>query len=152
MRRFIALFLVPLLFCSGALQANATSNRIVAVVNDQVITQQALKHAIIDAQHMAKAHHQTLPRGQALRKMILNQLISQRLVLGFAQERKITVSKKDVAHFTARVAQQQKLSVAQYKAKMHKVGISGERFQKNARSVVAHQNPTIGHRATNHHH
>jgi peptidyl-prolyl cis-trans isomerase SurA len=136
MRRFTTFFFLSLLICFSALQASAAGNRIVAIVNDHVITQQALNHAIIDAQHMAKAHHQALPRGRELHQMILNQLISQRLVLDFAKDHEITVTTKEVARFTARVAQQQKLSVAQYRAKMHKIGISGERLDKKMRDQL----------------
>lgn len=111
-------------------------NKVVAIVNDEVITQDDLNQAIKGVQErMAQAHVQVLPAA-ALRKKILDQLIAQKLELQLAKRAEIKVTDADLNATIARIAQSNHLTLTQLKQKIQSSGGNYKDFVENIRQQL----------------
>ena len=119
--------------------ANQPLDRIVAVVNDDVILQSDLSEAVqaIEQQYAGKAGQ--LPPMDVLRRQVLSRLILMRLQIQKAQDQGITVSDADVDRAVQGVAQQNKLSPEQLRAAVEQQGSSFAAFRQQLADQVTVQ-------------
>lgn len=138
MKRFLALLLLPALAVALPAQAqllpgaaaNATAaptgvqplDRIVAVVNEDVILQSRLDDAVHSIQQQYASQPGQLPPMDVLRKQVLDRLILMKLQLQKADDQGIRVSDADVDQAVAEVAQQNKLTPEQLRAQVQQSG------------------------------
>ena len=143
MKQTIALFLLALAIVfpvhaqllTPAASANQPLDRIVAVVNDDVILQSELNDALASVQQQYAGHTEQLPPMNVLQQQVLNRLILMRLQTQKAQEQGIHVSDADVDQAVAGVAQQNKLSrPTSYAQKWSAVGPASPRSGSNSRT------------------
>ena len=116
--------------------ANQPLDRIVAVVNDDVILQSDLNDAVqaIQQQYAGKAGQ--LPPIDVLRRQVLNRLVLMRLQIQKAQDQGITVSDADVDRAVQGVAEQNKLSPEQLRSAVEQQGSSFAAFRQQLADQV----------------
>ena len=98
MRKF-TLFLILVFVISFRLGAAETINKFVAVVNDEVITQQDVDQllAVLYAQFSQQYRgDELLKKMEEVRKDILNQIIEDKLILSRAKELGIKVTESEI--------------------------------------------------------
>jgi peptidyl-prolyl cis-trans isomerase SurA len=105
-------------------------DRIVAVVDEDVILQSELDQAVASVQQQYAAHPQQLPPQTVLQKQVLNRLILMKLQLAKAREQGIRVSDADIDQAVAAVAAQNKLSAEQLRMEVERSGGSYEAFRR----------------------
>lgn len=138
MKQTIALFLLALAIAfpvhaqllTPAAAGNQPLDRIVAVVNDDVILQSELNDALASVQQQYAGHTEQLPPMNVLQQQVLNRLILMRLQTQKAQEQGIRVSDADVDQAIAGVAQQNKLTPDQLRVEVERSGASFAAFRQ----------------------
>lgn len=123
---------------SGA-PANQMLDRIVAVVNDDVILQSDLDESVQAIQQQYAGQADKLPPMNVLKRQILNRLILMRLQVQKAQEQGITVSNADVDRAIQGVAQQNKMTPEQLRAAVQQQGSSFAAFRQQLADQITVQ-------------
>jgi peptidyl-prolyl cis-trans isomerase SurA len=113
-----------------AAAANQPLDRIVAVVNDDVILQSELNDAVLSVQQQYAGHTEQLPPMNVLQQQVLNRLVLMRLQIQKAQDQGIHVSDADVDQAIQGVAEQNKLSPEQLRAEVERSGASFASFSE----------------------
>jgi peptidyl-prolyl cis-trans isomerase SurA len=138
MKQLIASFLLALAIMSSAhaqlltpdAPASQALDRIVAVVNDDVVLQSDLNDAVRSVQQQYVGHAEQLPPMNVLQQQVLNRLVLMRLQIQKAQDQGITVSDADIDQAVAGVAQQNKLTPEQLRAEVERSGASFAAFRQ----------------------
>jgi peptidyl-prolyl cis-trans isomerase SurA len=115
---------------STAAPANGPLDRMVAVVNEDVILQSELNDAVRSVQQQYADQPGQLPPLDVLQKQVLDRLILQKLQLQKAQEQDIHVADADVDRAVAGVAEQNKITPDQLRAEVEKTGASFAQFRQ----------------------
>jgi peptidyl-prolyl cis-trans isomerase SurA len=143
MKRSLALFLLALAATAGmplraqllpSAQAGGatgdrTLDRIVAVVNDDVILQSELDDAVRSIQQQYAGNPAQLPPIDVLRRQVLDRLVLMRLQVQKADEQGIHIADADVDQAVAGVAQQNRMSPDQLRAAVEQQGGSFAAFR-----------------------
>lgn len=138
-RQFLYLTLFSLVFV-GASQAAAAEiakvDRIVAVVDQVVITEKELteKISVVSAQLQKKGIE--LPPQDVLQKQILERLINDRLQLQFAQQTGLRVDDNQLDKTMERIAEQNNMDVTQFRETLENEGISYRNFREDIRNEI----------------
>lgn len=100
-------------------------NAVVAVVNNGVITQTELNNAISEAKQQLAAggNPQAISQAQ-LKKMVLKQLIDEKLQLELAKQAKVTVTDAEVTQAITHIAAQNHLTLSSLKDKLQQQNMS----------------------------
>ncbi|WP_173428515.1 peptidylprolyl isomerase [Chromobacterium subtsugae] len=132
--------LLALLFASAmqaALAAPATPvrevDRIVAVVNKNVITWQELKARVDEAIKQLEAQKVAPPARDVLEHQVLEQMITEEVQLQYAASGGLRIDDAAVDQAVANLAKQNKLSEAGMKAQLAKDGITMDRLRGDIR-------------------
>lgn len=111
--------------------ANQNLNSVAAVVNKQIIMQSELDAAMASAkQQLAASANPNALSNTQLRKMVLQQLIDEKLQMQLAKQANISVSDAEVSQTIARIAKGNGLTVAQLQAKIQEQGMSYSAYRK----------------------
>lgn len=105
-------------------------DRIVAVVNDQVILQSELNDALKSVQQQYADHPEQLPPMDVLQPQVLNRLILMRVQTQKAQEQGMRVSDAELDQAVEGVAQQNKMTVDQLRGEVERSGASYAAFRQ----------------------
>lgn len=111
-------------------------DRVVAVVNDQVILKSELDQRVADITRQIQAEGTALPPMDVLRKQVLDQMIMTRLELQMADNKGISVSDDIVNQNLSRIAERNGLTLAQLPAKLQEQGINYTDFRKDLRDQL----------------
>ncbi|MBT2143459.1 MULTISPECIES: peptidylprolyl isomerase [unclassified Rhodanobacter] len=122
-----------------AAPANQPLDRIVAVVNDDVILQSELNDAVLSVQQQYAGHTEQLPPMNVLQQQVLNRLVLMRLQIQKAQDQGIHVSDADVDQAIQGVAEQNKLSPEQLRAEVERSGASFASFREQLADQITVQ-------------
>ena len=113
-----------------ALSSNDTHiNKIVAVVNDQVVTQSDLNTLVQAMQAEAQANKMKASP-EEIRKQALDQLIDQTLLLEAAKASGVKVTDQQLNDALNNIAQEHHITVAQLPAALREQGLDYDRFKK----------------------
>ncbi|HEX7817534.1 peptidylprolyl isomerase [Dyella sp.] len=115
---------------AGAGQGNQPLDRIVAVVDDNIILQSELNDAMRSVQQQYANDPGQLPPQNVLARQVLERLILMKLQVQRADDQGIHVSDADVDQAVAAVAQQNKMSPEQLRAAVEQDGSSFAAFRK----------------------
>jgi len=130
--------LVGLLLTTTSLAVSSGTQpleKIVAIANNEVITQSQLDQGLSQAKKQVAARHINISQSQ-LKQQVLDQLIMQSLQLQMAKRVKIAISNNDVSNAISNIAKQNHLTVAQLKQKLKKQGLSFKTFKSNLRKQI----------------
>lgn len=111
-------------------------NKVVAIVNDGVITQDELNQAIKGVQARMAEAHQPVASPSTLRSRVLDELILQKLEMQLADRAGIKISEADLNTAIARIAKSNHLSLAQLKEKIQGSGGNFSDFKKSIRQQM----------------
>ena len=111
-------------------------NGIAAIVNNDIITNQQLNHAIVAARQQLQHNNIPLPHAAKLRQEVLQQLIYQQLQLQIATRNNIKISDKEVDQVITRIAAQNHATIAQLKQKLVQQHLSYKVFRSQLRKQL----------------
>ncbi len=114
-------------------------DKAVAIANDDVILQSELDGAIKHYLDSLEAKGIAAPAYDVLRKNILDQLITQSLILQLAKKNSFEISETDVDAAIAMMAKTNNISVAQLLADAKKNGYNEASFRKNIKESIISQ-------------
>ncbi len=145
MTKSILALLLPLslLIVAPAAQAQlaaapqtSTMDRIVAVVDEDVILKSELDRAELNVKQQYASHPEQLPPADVLRKQVLDRLVLVRLQLARAAETGMKVSDAEIDQGIQRVAEQNKMNLAQLQQRLTADGMSYDEFRKSMRDEL----------------
>jgi peptidyl-prolyl cis-trans isomerase SurA len=113
-----------------------TLDRIVAVVNGDVVTQLELNGRLNMVIQQLQKQGTPLPPREVLEKQLLERIIMDRVQLQFAQETGLKVDDAQLDKTLQRIAQENNLSQAQFRAALEKDGIDFGKFREDIRKEV----------------
>jgi peptidyl-prolyl cis-trans isomerase SurA len=111
-------------------------DRIVAVVNDEVITQNDLSERVALVVRQLQRQGGQLPPQDALSRQILERMINDLLQVQLAKETAIKVDDPTLDRTIERIAQENKLSIPEFRAALEKDGIKYARFRDDIRNEI----------------
>jgi len=126
-------------FVGGAVQAqkaNQSIDQVVAIVDTSLITKVELERRINLIEKQFKAANRQLPPIAELRKQVLERLVSEQIQQNIAKEQGVKVLDTELDRILSSVAGQNKLTVAEFKAKVEKEGTSFNRYKEDLRKEV----------------
>jgi peptidyl-prolyl cis-trans isomerase SurA len=114
-------------------------DRVVAIVNDEAITQ----HDIDDAKRVVlsqmKQQNVQPPVGDVLDKQVLERLITERSLLQFAKETGLRVDDTQIERAMQRIAQDNKLSLEDFRKALAAENITYDKYREDIRSELVMQ-------------
>ncbi|HKJ09492.1 MAG TPA: peptidylprolyl isomerase [Gammaproteobacteria bacterium] len=111
-------------------------NRIVAVVNDDVIVQSELDAKIKLVREQLQAQKTPLPAPKVLRRQVLNRLITQHLELQLASKNNITVDDHTLDAAMRRLASQNGMNLTQFRGALERDGYDYKQFRDEIRKQI----------------
>lgn len=111
-------------------------DRIVAVVNNNVITASELNQRTAEAVENLKRQNVTPPDQAALRRQVLEQMINDEVQLQYAANNGITLSDAELDRAIQKLAEHNKLNLAGLKARLEKDKVPFERFREDVRRQI----------------
>lgn len=138
--------LAKFIFCSLGLtfvfgaaygqKASQSIDQVVAVVDTSLITKVELERRLAAIEKQFKTANRQLPSTAELRKQVLERLISEQIQQNLAKEQGIKVLDPELDRILNSVAGQNKLTVAEFKVKLEKEGVSFNRYKEDLRKEV----------------
>jgi len=120
----------------AALQVEDPLDRIVAVVNDDVITQLALDAEVEIIKGQMARQGTRLPPDAVLRKQLLNRMILRRIQLQLAERVHLRVDDETLNRTLDNIAAQNQLSPEQFRQALAQQNIDYARFRQNMREEI----------------
>jgi len=111
-------------------------DRIVAVVNNDVITQRELTDRIGVITVQLKKQGTPLPPQEVLEKQVLERMIVEKVQLQYAKDTGIRVDDNQVDATIQRIAQQNGVDVAGFRQTLEKEGINFSKFREELRNEI----------------
>lgn len=111
-------------------------DRIVAVVNEEVITRIDLQQQLSIAIDALKRQGTPLPPAEILEQQVLERMINQRMQLQLAKDSGLRIEDAVLDKTIARIAQQNKLSVDQLRVALERDGVPFSRFREDVRAEI----------------
>jgi len=140
LNRFAFASVLALAWAAAAIaQAPAATrplDRIVAVVNDEAITQSELDARTQIALSQLRRQNITPPPPAALRRQVLERLIVDRAQVQAARESGVRVDDATVNAALARIAEQNGVSLQQFRERLEKEGVPFTRFRNDVRDDI----------------
>jgi len=134
---FAALAASPLVQVRAQALAQNTVDKIVAVVNEDVILRSELDLAVANVRKQFTASQGgQLPPDDVLEKQVLERLIMMRLQLDRAANSGVRISDQEVQQAVASIASQNNMSVDQLRQRLAADNLSFEEFRANLRDEV----------------
>ena len=111
-------------------------DRIVAVVNNEVITQFELSERTRIVNQQLQKRGTSLPPQAALEKQVLERIITDRVQLQFARETGIRVDDLQLDKTLQRIAQESNMTAEAFRGALEKDGISFAKFREEIRDEI----------------
>lgn len=132
---------IGLVAASCALPAHSAAravevDRIVAVVNSEVITALQLRARIEQARRQLVRQGVELPPDEVLERQLLERLIVERAQVQLAQESGMQVDDATLTRAVERIAANNQLSLDQLRAALEQDGVSWDRFRDEIRTEI----------------
>ncbi|VUD40374.1 Chaperone SurA [Thalassocella blandensis] len=146
LRRYLPFaLLLSSLFSSISAQAQIEMmDRVIAVVDEEVITQTELDSRIQDIAMRANAAGMQLPPESVLREQILDQLINETLQLNAAHRYGVTVSDQEVLQAIGNIMANKGINEQQLVQSLQQDGVSIEEFKSTIHKQLLMQNISQG--------
>jgi peptidyl-prolyl cis-trans isomerase SurA len=111
-------------------------DRIVAVVNDEVITRHELEDRMKVAVRQLNQQGTPLPPRDVIQRQLLERLVTDRVQLQFAKETGLRVDDNDLDRAIGRIAQDNKLTVEQMREVLTRDGVPYAKFRDDVRTEI----------------
>jgi peptidyl-prolyl cis-trans isomerase SurA len=141
--KLVALLTFLLTSTVASLSVQATPillDRIVAVVNNAVITQSELDQQLEQTLRQMAQRNTPPPAKNALEKRILERMINEKVLLQMADETNIKIDGDTLDRAVTRIAAQNNMDLPAFRAALEKDGIDFEAFRKQIRQqlIISH--------------
>ena len=113
-----------------------TIDRIVAVVNENVVTRRELDEVLRTSLKQLQKQGVQPPEPAILEKQLLERIIVNRVQLQLAKETGLTVSDTELDQTLRRIAQENKLSLQEFYSALEQDGISFNKFRDEIRDEI----------------
>jgi peptidyl-prolyl cis-trans isomerase SurA len=111
-------------------------DRVLVVVNDDIITLDDLENAITDMRGKLRAAGEAVPGTSELKQQVLEQLVLEKLLYQRAIETGVNIGPNMLDNAVEKVARQNNLSAAQLMSKLESEGISADQFREELRKQL----------------
>ena len=111
-------------------------DKIIAIVDDNIITQIELNDRVKLISQQIKQQGSRLPSQDTLRKQVLERLILEKLQLDMAKKTGIRINDEMINRVIANIAQENRLSMPQFREVLKKDGYQFSDFRENIRREV----------------
>lgn len=135
MRKRIHFFVILLLAFTMA-KAAQPLDKVVAIVNDNVITASELNAQIELLRQQLMAKKTQIPPDAVLRKQVLQHLIDVDLQLQLAKKNNMTIDDSELDQTIGNIAQSNKLSLTQLREALDHQGMTWEAYRENIRKEM----------------
>ncbi|MFO0439362.1 MAG: peptidylprolyl isomerase, partial [Betaproteobacteria bacterium] len=139
----LPLALLALLFATAGAQAQApkprqivTIDRVVAVVNSEVITERELSARVDFALRQLREQKAPAPPREVLERQLLERLVNDRVQMQHAREIGMRVSDTELDRALVRIAEQNKLTLQQLREVLARDNVSFENFREDIRGEI----------------
>lgn len=139
-RKKLNVALLQALFCSMLLMSFLVRaeilDKIVAVVEDDVILEQELRKEVSDVIQRIQASKTQMPPEYVLRKQVLEKMIIDKLQRLVAERAGITVSEEMLNNSAVDIAGRNHMNLEQFRAELESQGIPYKNFLENMRNEI----------------
>lgn len=135
MMKTMLLGLLAFLMLPAALHA-AELDRVVAVVNNEIITASELTARVAQTERQLAGQGTPMPSGGQLRRQVLDRMVIERVLLQTAATRGITVDDATLDRALSRIAENNKLTLEQLPDAVTKEGFTWAQFRENIRHEI----------------
>jgi peptidyl-prolyl cis-trans isomerase SurA len=111
-------------------------DRIVAIVNKDVITQRDLEERIALVVSQLKRQNTPLPAPEVLERQVLERMIMDRVQVQFAQETGVRVDELQLDRTVGMIAQQNRMSLPEFRQALEREGVPFEKFREDIRREI----------------
>lgn len=128
--------------CAGQAQAQTRAakvieaDRIIAVVNDEVITRRELQSRVATTVRQLRQQGIQVPPPDVLEKHVLERLIVDRVQLQFARETGLRIDDAQLDQTLARIAEGNRMSLSDFRANLERDGIAWAKFREDIRDEM----------------
>lgn len=129
-------FFVMLLLAFTMSEAAQPLDKVVAIVNDNVITASELNAQIEILRQQLIAKKTQMPPDAVLRKQVLQHLIDVDLELQLAKKNNMTIDEAELDQTIEKIAQSNKLTLTQLREALDHQGMSWETYRENIRKEM----------------
>jgi peptidyl-prolyl cis-trans isomerase SurA len=132
-RLLLLLLLLPALACA---QRAVLVDRVVAVVNKEVITWSELDEAVDAAERQLRRQNTPAPARPVLERQMLERLILDKAQLQMARDIGIRVDELQLDRAVQRIAQNNNLTLADFRAALERDGVSFDAWREDLRAQI----------------
>jgi peptidyl-prolyl cis-trans isomerase SurA len=111
-------------------------DRILAVVNTEVITSREVEARVNTVKQQLELQRTPLPPADVLQKQVLERMITDLLQLQLAKETSLRVDDLQLDRTVARVAETNKMSLTDFRRALERDGIQFEKFREEIRNEI----------------
>ena len=115
---------------------NVLIDRVIAIVNDEALTQYDINEQTRGVLAQMKAQKVTPPAPDVLEKQLLDRLITERVLMQYAKESGIRVDDTQVERTIARIAQDNKLTPEEFRKAVEREGVTFSRYRDEIRNEM----------------
>ncbi|MBV2234571.1 MAG: peptidylprolyl isomerase [Sterolibacterium sp.] len=126
----------PSMALAAYTDAPALADRIVAVVNDDVITLNELRDRLVTIERQLRGQGTQLPPRDILEKQMLERMIVDRIQLQFAKDNGIQVDDSQLDNSLRRIAESNNMSLSEFRYAIEQDGIAWAKFRENIREEM----------------
>lgn len=116
--------------------ARRSGDYIVAVVNQEVVTNSEVQQRLQRAEQEAASSNARLPDRDTLMRELLDQLIDERAQLGAARDGGVRVDEAEIDRAVTNVAAQNQITVAKLRERLRSEGLDYARFRNSLRDQI----------------
>ena len=127
------LVLIGLTFCLDAFAAQTTLDRIIAIVDESVVTQRELENRIRLVKFEFQRSNRRLPDDDVLHQRVLEALITDSVLLQEAARRGIRTTDTQLNQAMQRIAKQNNLSLSEFRLALLEEGYDYEAYRETVR-------------------
>ena len=133
--------LLPIIFllCSSATAKVQDVDRIVAVVNDEVIVNSELQEKLSQIVSQLKAKKAKLPPKKVLERQVLERLIINKIQLSAAARSGINVGEEILAQAISNIARKNRMTPSEFRSAVERSGLSYSAYRNQLRSQITTQ-------------
>jgi peptidyl-prolyl cis-trans isomerase SurA len=134
----VCLFLYSAIFHMGAFAKPTQQplDKMVAIVNDDVISRSELNHALDTAKMQIAQEHTLTPPKEVLQKQVLDQLINKKIQLQIAQQAGIQITDAEMNLTIGRIAKQNNMTVSSLYEHINQDGMGTEEYRQEMRDQM----------------
>jgi peptidyl-prolyl cis-trans isomerase SurA len=115
---------------------NVLIDRVIAIVNDEALTQYDINEQTRGVLAQMKAQKVTPPAPEVLEKQLLDRLITERVLMQYAKESGIRVDDTQVERTIARIAQDNKLTPEEFRKAVEREGVAFSKYRDDIRNEM----------------